>query len=150
LLSFSQMSKKIPLFNVWALRARGWGEPPTYKILSGKPTMRSNFCLLTPAQLFTLQGISLADTYMILADGKVAIGDPMHRLADGNVSIELLDIDFQAWFIPTFFSNPVKKVLEPERNVFATTQIWALDLPKFANHLMRLQIDWQKSGKSYF
>ena len=42
----------------WTLRARGWGEPPTNKILLSKPTRRSNFCLLATAQLFTLQGIS--------------------------------------------------------------------------------------------
>ena len=40
------------------LGARGWSEPPTNKILSYKPTPRSNFCLLAPAQFFTLQGIS--------------------------------------------------------------------------------------------
>jgi hypothetical protein len=32
------------------LRALGWGEPPTNKIFIHKPTLRSNFCLLTPAQ----------------------------------------------------------------------------------------------------
>jgi hypothetical protein len=32
---------------------------------------------------------------MILANGKVAIRDPMHRLADGNVGIKLLSIDLQ-------------------------------------------------------
>ena len=42
----------------WTLRARGWGEPPTNKILQDKPTPRSNFCLLAPAQFLTLQGIS--------------------------------------------------------------------------------------------
>jgi hypothetical protein len=39
----------------WAL---GWGEPPTNKILIYKPTPRSNFCFLAPAQFFTLQGFS--------------------------------------------------------------------------------------------
>jgi hypothetical protein len=42
----------------WTLRARGWGEPPTNKILQCKPTPRSNFCLLASAQSLTLQGIS--------------------------------------------------------------------------------------------
>jgi hypothetical protein len=42
----------------WTLRARGWGEPPTNKILLCKPTPRSNFCLLAPAQFLTLQGFS--------------------------------------------------------------------------------------------
>jgi hypothetical protein len=42
----------------WTLRAPGLGEPPTNKILHGKPTPRSNFCLLAPAQFFTLQGFS--------------------------------------------------------------------------------------------
>ncbi len=32
------------------LRALGWGEPPTNKIFIFKPTPRSNFCLLAPAQ----------------------------------------------------------------------------------------------------
>ncbi len=32
------------------LRALGWGEPPTNKIFIYKPTPRSNFCLLAPAQ----------------------------------------------------------------------------------------------------
>ncbi len=36
--------------------------------------------------------LKLADTDTILADGKVPIGDPMHRLANGNVGIDLLDI----------------------------------------------------------
>jgi hypothetical protein len=40
------------------LRAPGLGEPPTNKILHGKPTPRSNFCLLAPTQFFTLQGFS--------------------------------------------------------------------------------------------
>jgi hypothetical protein len=38
----------------WTLRAPGLGEPPTNKILHGKPTPRSNFCLLVPAKLFKL------------------------------------------------------------------------------------------------
>ena len=42
----------------WSLWAPGLGEPPTNKILHGKPTPRSSFCLLAPAQFFTLQGIS--------------------------------------------------------------------------------------------
>jgi hypothetical protein len=42
----------------WTLRARGWGEPPTNKILQRKPTPRSNFCLLAPAQFIIRQGIS--------------------------------------------------------------------------------------------
>ena len=42
----------------WTLRAPGLGEPPTNKILHGKPTPRSNFCLLAPTQFFTLQGFS--------------------------------------------------------------------------------------------
>ena len=42
----------------WTLQAQGWGEPPTNKILHGKPTLRSNFSLLAPTQLFTLQGFS--------------------------------------------------------------------------------------------
>jgi hypothetical protein len=33
------------------LRAPSWGEPPTNRILPGKPTPRSNFCLLAPAKL---------------------------------------------------------------------------------------------------
>ena len=45
-----------PHFVGWILRAPGLGEPPTNKILHGKPTPRSNFCLLAPAQFFTLQG----------------------------------------------------------------------------------------------
>jgi hypothetical protein len=32
------------------LRAMGWGEPPTNNIFIFKPTPRSNFCLLAPAQ----------------------------------------------------------------------------------------------------
>jgi hypothetical protein len=40
------------------LGARGWGELPTNKILPYIPTPRSKFCLLAPAKLFTLQGIS--------------------------------------------------------------------------------------------
>jgi hypothetical protein len=40
------------------LRALGGGEPTTNKICIHKPTPRSNFCLLAPTQLFTLQGIS--------------------------------------------------------------------------------------------
>jgi hypothetical protein len=32
------------------LRALGWGEPPTNNIFIYKPTPRSNFCLLAPAQ----------------------------------------------------------------------------------------------------
>ena len=39
------------------LRAPGLGEPPKNKFY-GKPTSKSNFCLLVPAQLLTLQGIS--------------------------------------------------------------------------------------------
>ncbi len=39
------------------LRALGWGEPPTNKIFIHKPTPRSNFCWLAPAQFLTLQGI---------------------------------------------------------------------------------------------
>jgi hypothetical protein len=35
------------------------------------------------------------NTDTMLANVKVAIGDPMHQLANGNVSIELLDIHFQ-------------------------------------------------------
>ncbi len=35
-----------------------WVSPPTNKILHGKPTPRSNFYLLAPAQFFTLQGFS--------------------------------------------------------------------------------------------
>jgi hypothetical protein len=31
-------------------QALGWGEPPTIKIFMHKPTPRSNFCLLSPAQ----------------------------------------------------------------------------------------------------
>jgi len=31
-------------------RALGWGEPPTNKKFIYKPTPRSNFCLLAPAQ----------------------------------------------------------------------------------------------------
>ncbi len=42
----------------WTLWALSWGEPPANKILSGKPTPRSNFCLLAPAQSLTLPGIS--------------------------------------------------------------------------------------------
>jgi hypothetical protein len=42
----------------WTLRAPGLGEPPKNKILHGKPTPKSNFCLLAPAQFLTLQGIS--------------------------------------------------------------------------------------------
>jgi hypothetical protein len=36
--------------NLRTLRALGWGEPPTNKIFIYKPTPRSNFCLLAPAQ----------------------------------------------------------------------------------------------------
>jgi hypothetical protein len=32
---------------------------------------------------------------LILANGKVGIGYPMHRISDGNVGIKSLDIDFQ-------------------------------------------------------
>ena len=35
----------------WTLQAQGLGEPPTNKILPRKPTPRSYFCLLAPAQL---------------------------------------------------------------------------------------------------
>jgi len=42
----------------WTLRAPGLGEPPKNKILPGKPTPKSNFCLLAPAQSLILQGIS--------------------------------------------------------------------------------------------
>jgi hypothetical protein len=42
----------------WTLRAQGKGEPPENKILPGKCTPKSNFCLLAPAQFLTLQGIS--------------------------------------------------------------------------------------------
>ncbi len=42
----------------WTLWALGLGEPPTNKILHGKPTPWSNFCLLAPAQFFTLQSFS--------------------------------------------------------------------------------------------
>jgi hypothetical protein len=38
----------------WTLRARCWGEPPTNRILPGKPTSRSNFCLLAYSQFYTL------------------------------------------------------------------------------------------------
>jgi hypothetical protein len=41
----------------WTLRARGWGEPPKLNYPS-KPTLRSKFCLLDPAQLLIHQGIS--------------------------------------------------------------------------------------------
>ncbi len=34
----------------WTLKAPGWGEPPTNRILPGKPTRRINFCLLTFSQ----------------------------------------------------------------------------------------------------
>jgi hypothetical protein len=37
---------KYPHLVGWTLQALGWGEPPTNKILHGKPTPRSNFCLL--------------------------------------------------------------------------------------------------------
>jgi hypothetical protein len=40
----------------WTLQAQG--EPPTNKICMHKPTLRSNFCLLAPAQFFTLWGFS--------------------------------------------------------------------------------------------
>jgi hypothetical protein len=40
------------------LRAWGWGELPTNKIFIYKPKPRSNFCLLAPAQFFTVQGFS--------------------------------------------------------------------------------------------
>ncbi len=49
------------------LRALGWGEPPTNKFFIYKPTPRSNFCLLAPAQFFTLQGFS---------DGVTIVGTP--------------------------------------------------------------------------
>ncbi len=39
-----------PLLVGWTLWGWDWGEPPTNKILPGKPTPRSNFCLLAPAQ----------------------------------------------------------------------------------------------------
>ncbi len=42
----------------WTLRAPGLGEPPINKILHGKPTLKSNFCLLATAQFLTLQRIS--------------------------------------------------------------------------------------------
>jgi hypothetical protein len=35
------------------------------------------------------------DTYTILANTNLGIGDPMQSVADGKVSIELLDIDWQ-------------------------------------------------------
>jgi hypothetical protein len=43
--------RKYPYLVEWTLQARGWGEPPTNKILPSKPTLRSNFCLLATAQL---------------------------------------------------------------------------------------------------
>jgi hypothetical protein len=49
---------KSPLLVGWILRAQGCGGPPTNKILLSKPTPRSNFCLLAPAQSLTLQWIS--------------------------------------------------------------------------------------------
>ncbi len=42
----------------WTLRGPGLGEPPKNKFFYGKPTSKSNFCLLVPAQFLTLQGIS--------------------------------------------------------------------------------------------
>jgi hypothetical protein len=42
----------------WTLRAPGLGEPPKNKNVYCKPTPKSNFCLLVPAQFLTLQGIS--------------------------------------------------------------------------------------------
>jgi hypothetical protein len=47
-----------PLLVEWTLRAPGLGEPPKNKILHGKPTLKSNFCLLAPGKFLTLQGIS--------------------------------------------------------------------------------------------
>ena len=38
----------------WTPRAQGWSEPPTNINLPGKPTPRSNFCLLSHTQLFKL------------------------------------------------------------------------------------------------
>ena len=49
---------KDPHLVEWTLRAPGLGEPPKNKILPGKPTPKSNFCLLVPAQSLILQGIS--------------------------------------------------------------------------------------------
>ena len=49
---------KYPHLVEWTLRAPGLGEPPKNKILHSKPTLKSNFCLLAPAQFLTLQGIS--------------------------------------------------------------------------------------------
>jgi hypothetical protein len=49
---------KDPHLVEWTLRAPGLGEPPKNKILHSKPTLKSNFCLLAPAQFLTLQGIS--------------------------------------------------------------------------------------------
>jgi hypothetical protein len=60
----------------------------------------------------------------------------------------ILDKENKGFFF-MFFNNSEKE-LEPDGNVFQTTRIWALDLSKLANHLVRLQIDRQKSGKSYF
>ncbi len=34
----------------WTLKAPGWSEPPTNRILPGKPTPWINFCLLTFSQ----------------------------------------------------------------------------------------------------
>jgi hypothetical protein len=57
---------KYPHLVEWTLRAHGWGEPPTNKILPSKPTPRSIFCLLAPVQFLTLQrisdGVSMGDT----------------------------------------------------------------------------------------
>ncbi len=47
-----------PLLVGWTLRAWVKGEPHENKILLRKPTLKSNFCLLAPTQLFTLQGFS--------------------------------------------------------------------------------------------
>ncbi len=38
------------IYPLWTLWGQGWGEPPRNKILLGKPTTRSKFCSLAPAQ----------------------------------------------------------------------------------------------------
>jgi hypothetical protein len=58
LLAPVQFSKHTPPFGRVDPAGPRFGEPPTNKILHGKPTPRSNFCLLAPTQLFTLQGFS--------------------------------------------------------------------------------------------
>jgi hypothetical protein len=46
----AQFSKQKPQMVGWTQGTPGWSEPPTNKILQGKLTPRTDFCLLAPAQ----------------------------------------------------------------------------------------------------